>query len=330
MTLCFEEELELFRTPVGERQKEGDEELDALFEETGAHARFEELLAVAARRGGPASGPLSERLWQAAWRGTLTQEGFAGLRRAALGGFKVASEAPPTRRGGGRRRAFERWRGSRPLGVLWRRLPTPEPADPLEEHERERDRARQLLERYGVVFRELLAREMPALQWRGVFRALRLLELAGECVTGHFFEGVPGLQFAAHDAVRQLERGLDEDAMYWMCAIDPASPCGLGLPGLPDALPARTPSSHLVYHGARLVLVSRRQGRELTILVPPDHPRLPDYVALVSARLGRDFDPAPRLEIERINDESARSSPYAQAFRAHGYERTHKSLELRR
>ncbi len=42
-----------------------------------------------------------------------------------------------------------------------------------------RDRVRALLRRYGVLFRELLERELPPLRWGELFRTLRLMELSG-------------------------------------------------------------------------------------------------------------------------------------------------------
>ena len=44
------------------------------------------------------------------------------------------------------------------------------------------------------------------------------MELSGEVVTGSFFEGVPGLQFASHAALRALQQPLDEDAVYYLRA----------------------------------------------------------------------------------------------------------------
>ena len=37
-----------------------------------------------------------------------------------------------------------------------------------------------LLDRYGILFRELTAHEVPAFQWANVFRTLRLMELSRE------------------------------------------------------------------------------------------------------------------------------------------------------
>lgn len=173
-----------------------------------------------------------------------------------------------------------------------------------------KDRVRALLMRYGVLFRELLAREMPALKWGGLFRALRLMELSGEIVTGNFFEGIPGIQFASHEALRALQQGLDHDAIYWINAADPASLCGTGVPALKHNLPKRVPGTHLVYHGNRLVVVSKSYGKNLEIRVPHDHPRLLEYFGFMRHMLARPFQPMHRVSIEKINGERVLYSPY--------------------
>jgi ATP-dependent helicase Lhr and Lhr-like helicase len=81
--------------------------------------------------------------------------------------------------------------------------------------ELDKERARMVLARFGVIFRELLEHELPPLRWPRLFRALRLLELSGEIVAGHFFDGIPGLQFATHEAIRKLAHPLPSDRLYW-------------------------------------------------------------------------------------------------------------------
>jgi len=119
-----------------------------------------------------------------------------------------------------------------------------------------KDRIRQLFRRYGILFRELLANELPLLQWRLLFRSLRLMELSGEVLSGHFFEGIPGLQFISPEAFRMLQEPLPQDARFWLSAVDPASLCGTPLAPLKASLPPRLASTHLVYEGSSLVLVS--------------------------------------------------------------------------
>src|SRR5207247_2444890 len=64
--------------------------------------------------------------------------------------------------------------------------------------------ARQLLRRWGVVVRELLARESRMPPWRVVLGALRALEARGEIRGGRFVAGLVGEQFALPEAVEAL------------------------------------------------------------------------------------------------------------------------------
>ncbi len=59
--------------------------------------------------------------------------------------------------------------------------------------------AKQLLRRYGVVFRSLVELEPLAPSWGALRRALHLLELSGEIQGGRFVEGTWGEQYAAAD-----------------------------------------------------------------------------------------------------------------------------------
>jgi ATP-dependent Lhr-like helicase len=260
---------------------------------------------------------LTARLWNGAWEGELTNDTFAAVRRGALNRFAPSAPAETGLHRPRGRHGFDRWQASRAFTGRWYPLPPPEPPpDPLEREERNKERARLLLQRYGVVFRELANRELPTLQWRHVFRALRLMELAGEAAAGAFFDGVPGPQFASPAAIRRLRRDLPEDAFWWCSALDPASPCGLALEGLRGALPRRVEGNHLVFLGSRLAMVSEGRGRRLRFELPPDHPRLADCLELFRVQLTRSFAPWRSVEVQEVNGEPAATSPYAPALLA--------------
>ena len=251
----------------------------------------------------------------------------AALRQGILTRF-----APVTPRDDRHRRALtgrSRWSLPKPFPGHWYVLAAPvQEADPLVRMELAKDRVRQLLKRYGILFRELLSHERSSLQWGAVFKALRLMELSGEIISGHFFEGIPGLQFMSYEAFRFLSASLPEDAVYWMNACDPASLCGVQIEGLKTRLPSRTPTTCLVYRGASLVLVARRGGRALQFHTPPDDPRLTDYLAFFKTLLGREFNPIKIITVETINGEPALESPYAPALKTFGFTEYHKGLEL--
>ena len=266
------------------------------------------------RRSGADSGQLLAALWPAAWRGVVAADSFAPMRQGVASGFTATTIElhPPASR---RRPSFDRWRSRLPVAGNWFRLPPPAgAADALDREEADRDRARLLLERYGLLFRELVERELPAMRWSAIFRSLRMLELAGEVIAGPFFDGIPGLQFMTRAAFRELEEGLPEDLVWWVNAADPASPCGPPAIDLGLELPRRVPSNHLVFHGRRLVLVSERRGARLSISVGPDHPRLADYLGVLKTQLGRSVQPRGAITVDEINGQPAGASPYRGAL----------------
>ena len=155
------------------------------------------------------------------------------------------------------------------------------------------------------------------------------MERSGEVQAGCFFHGIPGPQFIAHRAFRLLQRQLPEDAVYWVGAADPASVCGLQLDDLRGEMPRRVPSTHLVYHGSRLVLISSRNGKSLSFRVAADDPDIQRYFGLLHHLLSRPFQAVRQLGVETINDDRAAGSPYADALRTAFEARTdHAALIL--
>ncbi|MDY7095124.1 MAG: DEAD/DEAH box helicase [Acidobacteriota bacterium] len=328
VAFALEGDLELFQTSSdGEEQEEESEEasegsvaLDVLFPPSVGRGRFE--LPDLQRRSGWTAETVQSELWRLAWSGQASTDTFAPVRRGlALGfgagsagagaGVQKGSRRPGRPPRGRRQRGRRDWSSPRPAAGAWSRLPPPPaPEDALEAEELNKDRARQLLDRYGIVFRQLLDREAPALRWSAVFRSLRLMELSGEVLAGRFFTGVDGLQFISHRAFRRLLRGLPEDRVFWVNAADPASLCGVAVDELKAALPSRRPSHHVVYHGSRVVVVSRRNGRRLDIRVAPEEPSLMRYLDFLKTLLGREVEPRKALEVAEINGEDAAESPY--------------------
>jgi ATP-dependent Lhr-like helicase len=178
-----------------------------------------------------------------------------------------------------------------------------------------KDRVRLLLDRFGILFRQLLSRELPVFQWPAIFRSLRLMELSGEVVAGCFFNGIPGLQFVSSRMLRLLREKLPDDGLYWISAQDPASICGLGIDAVKGELPRRSVGTHLVYIGSRLAMVSNRRGRELHIHLPVGHDRLADCFVLFDHLLGRRIDPLRSITVETINGQDAAYSPYLDVLR---------------
>ena len=95
-------------------------------------------------------------------------------------------------------------------------------------------RARQLLERYGIVFRDLLAREMNMPPWRTLLGIYRRLEARGEIRGGRFVNGFVGEQFAlprAVEALRVTRRSETQAGVIIVSAADPLNLVGIITPG---------------------------------------------------------------------------------------------------
>ncbi|MGC1401601.1 MAG: ATP-dependent helicase, partial [Thermodesulfobacteriota bacterium] len=270
---------------------------------------------------------ITNKLWDLAWQGRVSNDTFETLRRGIVTDFAPFS----LKREGGRpsRSAFNRWAATRPLSGNWFAVDRESiERDPIDEAELVKDRVRQLFRRYGLIFRELLAAELPMFQWARVFKALRVMELSGEILSGYFFEGIPGVQFISHDAFRFLNEPLPDGTIYWLNATDPAALCGIKLEGLKGLLPSRLASTHLVYHGKTLVVISRRNGRVLEFLVPLDDPHILDYLTFFKILLTREFSPEKIITVETINKKPALESEYAGPLMAFGFSRYYKGLEL--
>jgi ATP-dependent Lhr-like helicase len=319
VTFCFPDELELFHQPV---QPDQPSALTPMLEAGGV---FD--LSSARRATGLGSADLTEAMWRSVWDGRLCNSTITVLRRGIQQGFEPAAHSAAPRRAG--RGSFGRWKASQPFGGQWQVLPAEvaPPTDLIDAVERDKDRVRQLLERYGVLFRALLQRELPGLRWGELFRALRLMELSGELVAGLFFHGVPGPQFASHAALRALREPLPPDAIWWHNAADPASPCGLGLAEL--GLPSRRTSTWLAWRGQQLALVARANGSKLSFGLPPDHPDLPACFGLFRLLVDRRVRPVSQLEISEIDGAAPLDSPYAEPLLRWGFRREYRSLVLR-
>lgn len=188
------------------------------------------FLTEIARATGLLNSQAEEALWELVAHGVVTGDGIAGLRVLLT---------PDVKRRGKRRRLrlISGGRGPErlmPLGrwSLWR----PEtPRNTLVKRESAAEfLARQLLRRYGVVMRELLARETRLPRWRILMEVYRRLEARGEIRGGRFVSGFVGEQYALPEAVdklRQVRRSPPDSAPVIVSAADPLNLVAILTPG---------------------------------------------------------------------------------------------------
>ena len=90
--------------------------------------------------------------------------------------------------------------------------------------------ARQYLRRWGVVFREMMAREPSPPGWRHLLGVYRRLEARGEIRGGRFIQGTTGEQFASPEALEELKtvRKAEPSGDLWrVSACDPLNISGI-------------------------------------------------------------------------------------------------------
>ena len=93
---------------------------------------------------------------------------------------------------------------------------------------------RALLERYGVVFRELTVRESFPLKWRDLLQVFRRMEDRGEVRGGRFVDGFLGEQFGwpvAVDSLRAMRDAPPLGVSVTLSAADPLNLVGIVVPG---------------------------------------------------------------------------------------------------
>jgi ATP-dependent helicase Lhr and Lhr-like helicase len=180
------------------------------------------FLSDIARATGRLPGQTEDALWELVARGLVTGDGIAGLRTLLLPELKRRPSHRRLRsiRGGAARRAMPvgRW------AILRTAIHEVTPEDAREVF------ARQLLQRYGVVVRELLAREPRAPAWRLLLGIYRRMEARGEIRGGRFVAGLVGEQFAlpeAVDALRTVRRAPEDSEPVIVAAADPLNLAGI-------------------------------------------------------------------------------------------------------
>ncbi|MFI5266050.1 MAG: hypothetical protein ACHQ7M_01600, partial [Chloroflexota bacterium] len=135
------------------------------------------------------------------------------------------------------------------------------PGEPASADEQAEAYARQLLNRYGVVAREMGLAEDGPTPWAVVYQVLKRLEALGQVRRGYFVKGLSGAQFALPDAVERLRQ--PRESQLLLNATDPANPYGALLPFEADQRVTRIATNHLALIDGRPAMAVEAQGRDL-------------------------------------------------------------------
>jgi len=185
-------------------------------------------------------------LWELATAGLAAADGFDQLRT-----FMDPHRKPTTTESPGKRPA-------RTKAGRWSLLSDEQtaPIDLLAQTRRTdaalESFARMLLARYGVLFRDLLARESNTPKWRELLGILRRLEARGQVRGGRFVTGFGGEQFALPEAVESLREARKHDSLHeiTVAAADPLNLAGIVVPG--ERVPA-VPGRKVRYRNGSLL-----------------------------------------------------------------------------
>jgi ATP-dependent Lhr-like helicase len=208
---------------------------DAYQPESLSHAA-REVLAEIERRGAPffaeivrgtkrLPSEVEEALWQLVAAGLVTADGFDALRSLI-----------DAKRRLGVRGLRARPRSSSGRWTLLTSETASVDADGF---------ARRLLRRWGVVFRDVVARESITPRWREVLVALRRMEARGEVRGGRFVATVLGEQFAlpdAIDALRAARRDPQGEVPVDVSPYDPLQIVAAFMPGRESRVAALAPA----------------------------------------------------------------------------------------
>jgi ATP-dependent Lhr-like helicase len=157
---------------------------------------------------------VEDALWELVARGLVTADAVQNLR---------VLQSPAQRK---RQKLLQRGGPGR-----WSLLV---PSEPKAEDEVRDSLARLFLQRYGIVWRDLVMRESLAPSWRELLYVYRRMEARGEIRGGRFVAGFVGEQFALPEAVdvaRAVRRQQPSGVRVQLSAVDPLNLTGVVTPG---------------------------------------------------------------------------------------------------
>ena len=172
-------------------------------------------------------------LWRMAAAGRVSNDNFAPLRmfaddRAAERALESVARRPTTRHD-----AAVRARLKSSLAGRWSLIRAAEA--PAVGADDTRELALKLLERHGVLAREMLGIESTHISWSEISFALRRLEYGGMIRRGWFVRSLSGEQYALPEAVEMLHAARNlvpaREKPLALSAVDPANPYGAVIPG---------------------------------------------------------------------------------------------------
>lgn len=333
ITFCFTEEVNIM---IPFQSKSTSEAIP--FTDSGERYSYTDLLLKSKMD----SASFEKIFWKDVWSSLISSDSYESIRKGELDYFGEKRSSNATKSLTDLRNpyqksnpspnliSFQKWKANHLLPGNWYRVSHQLPSeDPVCNHQLNRERVRQLLARYGILFREILVNESPLFQWKNIFKTLRIMELSGEVISGQFFDHIPGLQFISPSSLRVLEKVFSgEDTIYRINAADPASLCAIDLPEIKQCFPERLTSTHLFFHGPELVMISRKNGLSIECRFGCECKYYLQYIELLKEIACRAVKPVNPIKIQNINGVSVFKSEYLNCFKQAGFIEEYKYLSF--
>jgi ATP-dependent Lhr-like helicase len=196
-----------------------------------------------------------------------------------------------------------------------------------------------LLNRHGIVSRELAILDPTLRPWRVLYEVFSRLEMAGDVRRGYFAEGLSGAQFALPEAVDLLQETQTPSTasapVILLHSLDPANLYGSGAPldillldgGTRPLL--RRGGNWLTLRAGRPILLIEQQGKKLTALPSASRDDLLAAAALLPRLLDRRSGIARhKLTVEEWNGQPPVTGVAKEALEAAGFVRDYQSMTL--
>jgi ATP-dependent Lhr-like helicase len=266
---------------------------------------FSDLYQVA---GGGDPNIVADALWDLVWAGAVTSDSIAPLRA-----FTARRRARPASR-------TTRLKVTPPHAVgrwyLTESLRTMEPSA----EERALATINTLLDRYGIITRDVVLAEGIPGGFTGMYPALSSLEDVGKVRRGYFIEGLGGAQFGVPGAIDRL-RASDDPGLVVLAATDPANPFGSVLPWPDtDGRPMRTAGARVAIESGELLAWMDAAGRKVCVFTT-DTPRTGAAVEALATSHGR-------VSIAHVGTESVHEHVLAPELLERGFNSGYKGFTL--
>ncbi len=196
--------------------------------------------------------------------------------------------------------------------------------------------ARRLLDRYGVVARELALLDESLPPWRILYEVLSRMELADEVRRGYFVEGLSGAQFALPDAARLLHDlagpTSPDSPVILLNSLDPANLYASGGPFDPPTgemgrLFQRRPGNWIATQAGKPILIVEQQGKRLSPLPGAAAEALAKAVASLPKMLGpRGGNLRHRITVEEWAGRPVTGTEGCEYLEAAGFVRDYQAM----